>query len=80
MCASPAFRAINPIGKIPTLVFDDGRVLSESGAILFYLACDTALFPADRWDQANVHALAGSYGDYLLSKVSKVFPELARGV
>jgi len=28
----PAFRAINPIGKVPTLVFDDGKVLSESGA------------------------------------------------
>jgi glutathione S-transferase len=48
------FRAINPIGKIPTLVFDDGRKLSESGAILFYFARDTALFPADAWDQASV--------------------------
>jgi glutathione S-transferase len=52
--ATAAFRAINPMGKIPTLVFDDGRALSESGAILFYLAQGTALFPADAWDQANV--------------------------
>ena len=36
--ARPAFRAINPIGKVPTVVFDDGRMLSESGAILHYLA------------------------------------------
>jgi hypothetical protein len=28
---SAEFRALNPIGKIPTLVFDDGRMLSESG-------------------------------------------------
>jgi isopenicillin N synthase-like dioxygenase len=35
---------------------------------------------AERWDSANVHAFSGAYGDYLLSKVSKVFPELARGV
>jgi glutathione S-transferase len=49
-----AFRAINPIGKIPTLAFDDGRMLSESGAILFYFARDTALFPTEAWDQANV--------------------------
>ena len=49
-----AFRAINPIGKIPTLVFDDGRMLSESGAILYYFARDTVLFPIDAWDQANV--------------------------
>jgi glutathione S-transferase len=51
---SAEFRAINPIGKIPTLVFDDGRMLSESGAILYYFARDTALFPGDIWDQANV--------------------------
>jgi len=52
--ATAEFRAINPIGKIPTIVFDDGRMLSESGAILYLLARDTALFPAEAWDQANV--------------------------
>lgn len=31
---------------------------------------------AQRWDQANVHAFHGEYGDYLLDKVSKVFPQL----
>jgi len=51
---TPEFRAINPIGKIPTLVFDDGRVLSESGAILYYFARDTAMFAGDVWEQANV--------------------------
>jgi glutathione S-transferase len=51
---TPEFQAINPIGKIPTVVFDDGRMLSESGAILFYFARDTALFPGDAWDQASV--------------------------
>jgi isopenicillin N synthase-like dioxygenase len=35
---------------------------------------------AERWDRSNVHEWRGTYGDYLLSKVSKVFPELARGV
>jgi isopenicillin N synthase-like dioxygenase len=30
----------------------------------------------ERWDHASVHGFTGSYGDYLLSKVSKVFPEL----
>ena len=29
-----------------------------------------------RWDRANVHAFNGRYGDYLLDKVSKVFPQL----
>ena len=35
---------------------------------------------ASRWDQANVHAFEGTYGDYLLGKVSKVFPDLRREV
>uniref|UniRef100_UPI003FA61544 2-oxoglutarate-dependent ethylene/succinate-forming enzyme n=1 Tax=unidentified TaxID=32644 RepID=UPI003FA61544 len=35
---------------------------------------------AERWDGASVHAFEGTYGDYLLSKVSKVFPELREEV
>jgi polar amino acid transport system ATP-binding protein len=31
---------------------------------------------SERWDRANVHAFSGRYGDYLLAKVSKVFPQL----
>jgi isopenicillin N synthase-like dioxygenase len=34
----------------------------------------------ERWDRASVHALQGTYGDYLLNKVGKVFPELRRSV
>ncbi len=30
-----------------------------------------------RWDRANVHAFEGTYGDYLIGKVGKVFPDLA---
>jgi isopenicillin N synthase-like dioxygenase len=30
----------------------------------------------ERWDKADVHSFQGSYGDYLLGKVGKVFPEL----
>jgi polar amino acid transport system ATP-binding protein len=33
---------------------------------------------ATRWDQASVHAFEGTYGDYLIGKISKVFPELRR--
>jgi isopenicillin N synthase-like dioxygenase len=32
--------------------------------------------PSSRWDGADVHAFRGTYGDYLLGKVAKVFPEL----
>lgn len=34
---SPAYRAMNPFGQIP-VIDDDGVVVSESGAILLYLA------------------------------------------
>lgn len=34
----------------------------------------------ERWDHASVHEFRGTYGDYLLAKVSKVFPELGRKV
>ena len=33
-----------------------------------------------RWDNASVHDFDGTYGDYLLRKVSKVFPELRKKV
>ncbi len=36
--------------------------------------------PDERWDQANVHDFQGTYGDYVLRKVAKVFPELRRAV
>jgi isopenicillin N synthase-like dioxygenase len=32
---------------------------------------------AARWDDADLQALSGTYGEYLISKVSKVFPDLA---
>jgi isopenicillin N synthase-like dioxygenase len=35
---------------------------------------------AERWDRTSVHAFEGTYGDYLLAKVGKVFPELHRSV
>ncbi|MDF2369031.1 glutathione S-transferase family protein [Sneathiella sp.] len=48
------FLAKNPNGKIPLLELEDGTCLSESNAILFFLARDTALFPADKLAQARV--------------------------
>lgn len=42
----PAFRRINPIGKVPAVKLDDGSVLTESGAILFSFARGTAFWPS----------------------------------
>jgi len=43
------------------------------------VAVDAATIAADRaarWDAASVHLFEGTYGDYLLAKVGKVFPGL----
>ena len=31
---TPAFLSINPAGQVPAVVFDDGRVLAQSNAIM----------------------------------------------
>jgi isopenicillin N synthase-like dioxygenase len=35
---------------------------------------------AERWDRASVHEFEGTYGEYLVRKVSRVFPVLGREV
>lgn len=51
---TPEFLAKNPQGKIPLLEIEPGQYLSESNAILHYLAAESALCPADRYQQAQV--------------------------
>jgi glutathione S-transferase len=52
----PAYLTKNPNGKVPMIELDDGRVLVESNAILFWLADGTAFAPDDAWQRA--HALS----------------------
>lgn len=59
--------------------FDPGfnaRMLPVEGLVNDMLTDDSN----ERWDHASVHEFAGTYGDYLLTKVSKVFPELRNEV
>jgi glutathione S-transferase len=52
---TPEFLAkLNANGRIPVLELDDGRCLSESGAILNFLAAGTPFLPDDPWDRAKV--------------------------
>ena len=71
---TPEFTALNANRKIPVLV-DDGFVLTESGAILLYLAEKTGkLFPTDPKDRAKVveslmfqmGSLGPMFGQYLV--------------
>lgn len=49
-----SFKAKNSNGKIPVLELDDGRYISESNAILNYLAYDTDFYPSDRYINAKI--------------------------
>ena len=51
---TPTFLSKNPNGKIPLLELADGRCLSESNAILNYLASGSELLPTDTFDLAKV--------------------------
>lgn len=48
------YLAKNPNGKLPLLALDDGQYLPESGAIAFYLAANSALWPTAKLAQAHV--------------------------
>lgn len=51
---SDDFLRLNPNGKIPVLVLDDGQTLTESNAILHYLADGSDWLPEDRLLRARV--------------------------
>lgn len=72
----PAFLAINPEGKVPTLLID-GRALTEVAGILFYLARrfpEAGLLPAP---DAEAEARVVSWMSFL---ASSVHPARARGM
>ena len=56
----PPFSTLNPKGKVPTVVRDDGSVLSEYGAIARWLAYahpEAGLLPADRADEIRAQEM-----------------------
>ncbi len=46
--------ALNPALRVPTLIFDDGRSMGESDAIMFYFAEGTPYLPEERFERAQV--------------------------
>lgn len=53
--ATPTFLALNPKGSVPFVEFEDGRILSESNAILLHFAEETSYLPKDRFERAKVY-------------------------
>ena len=54
---TPEFLAMNPAGQVPVIRLDDGRCLSQSNAIIRYLARGTSLLPDDGFAQAKIDEL-----------------------
>ena len=90
---APAYLAVNPEGKVPTLLIE-GRRLTEVAGILYYLArCypETKLWPAGDIDAeaqaiswmsfiaATVHPARGRGGDYAMSIFALADQRLAAG-
>jgi glutathione S-transferase len=53
---TPAFLQMNPWGQVPTVDFEDGRILAQSNAIIRYVARDSVLVPADAFAAARMDA------------------------
>jgi len=61
----PEYLEINPTGAVPAVRLDDGRVLAESNAILFYLAEGSAYLPDDPFDRAKILQWMSFEADYI---------------
>lgn len=48
------FLALNPMGKVPAVLLDDGPLITESGAILYYFAQGSPLWPEGLDDRTEV--------------------------
>jgi glutathione S-transferase len=48
------YAELNPAREVPVLELDDGRVLTQSNAILWYLGEGTSFLPSDLFERAEV--------------------------
>lgn len=51
---TPEFLALNPAGQVPLIVFQDGRTLAQSNAMMLHFADGSDLIPADAYDRAKM--------------------------
>ena len=49
------FLALNPIGKVPLIEFEDGRRLAESNAMLLHFAEGTRFLPQGAFERAKAY-------------------------
>lgn len=76
---SPEYLAINPMGKLPCLVTDEGSGVPESGIIVEYLEAlypERPLTPADPEEATRARLVARIGETYVLAPMSKLFNQL----
>ena len=66
------FRRKTPTGAVPVLELDDGRVLTESNAILMYLAEGSSFLPSDVWERAQVARWMFFEEDYIQNGIASL--------
>jgi glutathione S-transferase len=66
------FLRVNPWGAVPAIMLDDGRVLSESNAILWFLSEGTVYRPNDAYDGAKVMQWLSFEADYVQTSVGSL--------
>jgi glutathione S-transferase len=69
---SPQYLAINPWGAVPAIRLDDGKVLSESNAILWYLSGGTKYRPEEAFEQAKVVQWLSFEADYVQTSIGSL--------
>ena len=52
---TPDFLKLNPNGRVPLLVFPDGRMMAESNAMLLHLGEGSSWIPADPYLRAKMY-------------------------
>ena len=73
---SAELRALNPTGQVPTLILPDGRVMTESAAIILYLA---DLAPAAKLAPAADDPARPDFLRWLITLVAAVYPTFTYG-
>jgi glutathione S-transferase len=74
--SSDAFRAVNPLGRIPVLVLDDGTSICESGVIVEYLDDahpEPPLRPRTAVDRARARLVTQVGETYVMSAMMPLF-------
>src|SRR5579863_7453535 len=77
---SPAYLALNPMGKVPVLILEDGTPLTESETIITYLDeayPDPPLQPTDRAARARMRTAIRICESYVAMPIQLTFPMLA---